>query len=122
MIPTGVEARTPDMAGGAEVVLVIFVGVVEAVLAGLGKEDDAIAIDLRLDDREIIRAMAGMTLVTRFLEGALDGVVIILIAVSAGFRQRKQVGIIAEGIAGTTAWDHRLGTAIIIMAILTEVR
>ena len=73
MVTSGMETGSPNMAGCTKVIAIIFVRIVEAVFARLGEEDDAVAVNGRLDNRQIVGTGTFVTGITGFAErpGAL---------------------------------------------------
>ncbi len=120
VVAAGEQCGLPNMAGGTEIVLIIFVRIVEAVLAGGRKEGDWVAIDNRQDDRDVVATVSGVTLVASGAEGTFDGVVIGLIAVCGGIVHRWQIRAFKEGISVIAAGNERLLATIIVMAVLAE--
>ena len=79
-----------------------------------------VAIDNRLDDRDVVAAVSGVALVAGGAEGTFDGVVIGLIAVGGGLVHRRQIRAFEEGIPVVAAGNERLLATIIVMAVLAE--
>ena len=122
VVAAGEQCGLPNMAGRTEIVLIIFVRIVETVLACGGKEGNGITIDNRQDDGNVVAAMSGVTLVTGGAERTFDSVVVGLIAVGGRFVHCRQIRAFEEGVPTVAARNERLLAAVVIMAVLAEGR